>query len=148
MITKSTRTVKMTMAPVVGPPAAKIAKKLTAKIKSELKKRNIRVVKGKTGYNMRGYVVSSSEGSGAKLAYIWDLRNKAGRRKHRISGEKTVAGGKACQSMGGVNDRVVNAIAIDTAEKLAGWLGNKNGGAVRTASKKQGRTKRANRIFL
>ena len=136
MITKSTRTVKLAMAPVVGPPSA-IARKIRAKITSELKKRNIRVIKGKTGYKMRGYVVSSSEGSGAKLAYIWDLRNKAGRRKHRISGEKTVTGGKASNPWSGVNNKIVNAIAVDTAEQLASWLGNKNGGSVRTASKRR-----------
>ncbi|MCF6198199.1 MAG: hypothetical protein L3J67_02165 [Hyphomicrobiaceae bacterium] len=145
MITRSAKPVRMTMAPVVGPPAA-IAKKLNARIASELKKRNIKVVRGKTGYNMRGYVVSSSEGSGAKLAYIWDLRNKAGHRKHRITGEKTVAGGRSKNPWAGVNDRIVNAIAVDTAEQLAGWLGNKNGGAVRTASTRRLRSKRANHI--
>ncbi len=145
MITRSVKPVKMVLAPVVGPPSA-IAKKLKAKIVLELRKRNIRVVKGKAGYKMRGYVVSSSEGAGAKLAYIWDLRNKAGRRKHRITGEKTVAGGQSKNPWAGVNDRTVNAIAVDTAEQLAGWLGNKNGGAVKTASSSKGRVKRANHI--
>ena len=145
MITRSAKPVKMTMAPVVGPPSA-IAKKLSARISSELKKRNIKVVKGKTGYNMRGYVVSSSEGRGAKLAYIWDLRNRAGRRKHRIIGEKIVTSGRCKNAWAGVNDKIVNAIAVDTAEQLAAWLGHKNGGAVRTASTRSMRTKRANHI--
>ena len=134
MITKSARPVSMAMAPVVGPPSA-IAKKLKSKIAGELKKRNIRLVKGKSRYNMRGYVVSSAEGRGAKLAYIWDLRNKAGRRQHRISGEKSVTGGRTKNAWSGVNDRVLDDIARDTAEKMAVWLGNKNGGAVKTASK-------------
>ncbi len=133
MITKSTRTVKVAMAPVVGPPS-KIARKLTAKIKSELKKRNIRVVKGKSAYKMRGYVVSSSEGSGAKLAYIWDLNNKAGRKQTRISGEKTVSTGSSEDPWKGVKDQVIAGIARDTAEQLAGWLVKKNGGVVKTAA--------------
>ena len=139
MITKSAQPVKLAMAPVLGPPA-EVAKKLTAKIKNQLEKRNIRVIKGKAAYNMRGYVVSSSDGAGgAKLAYIWDLRNRAGRRQHRISGEKRSAGGKAWNS---VSDRILDAIASDTAEQMASWLGHKNGGAVKTASRSRARSGR------
>ena len=139
---RPTKTVSVGMAPVVGPPSA-VAKKLTKKIASELKKRNINVIKGKSRYKMRGYVVSSSEESGAKLAYIWDLNNKAGRRQHRITGEKTVSGGNGKNPWKGVNDRVIAAIASDTADQLAGYMVKKNGGAVKTASAPRRRSSRA-----
>ena len=141
---RPTKAVSIAMAPIVGPPSG-VAKKLTVKIASELKKRNINVVKSKSGYNMRGYVVSSSEDTGAKLAYIWDLNNKAGRRQTRISGEKTVAGGKGSDPWKGVNNTIIAAIASDTADQLAGWMVTKNGGtrSAKKAPAKRVRTARA-----
>lgn len=144
-LTRPAKAVSIAMAPIVGPPS-RIAKKLTSRIAGELKKRNINVVKSKSGYKMRGYVVSSSEGNGAKLAYIWDLNNKAGRRKHRISGEKNVSGVKGANPWGGVNDKVIQLIARDTANQVAGWLVRKNGGSVKTASSGPRKKLRANRI--
>ena len=83
---------------------------------------------------MRGYVVSSSEAKGAKLAYIWDLNNKAGRKQTRISGEKTVSTGSSDDPWKDVKDQAIAGIASDTAEQLAGWLVKKNGGVVKTAT--------------
>ena len=103
-MSRPTKTVAIKMAAIVGPPST-VAGKLTKKITSELKKRNINVIKGKAGYNMRGYVVSSSEAKGAKLAYIWDLKNKAGRKQTRILGEKTVSTGTSDDPWKGVNDQ-------------------------------------------
>ena len=144
-LTRPTKTVTIKMATIVGPPA-NVSKKLTSKITRELKKRNIKVVAGKAGYKMRGYVVSSSEAKGAKLAYIWDLNNKAGRKQTRISGEKTISGSSGKNPWTGVNDRVIAGIASDTADQLAGWLVKKNGGVVRTASTRPSKKLRANRI--
>ncbi len=129
--TRPTKTVAIKMASIIGPPS-NVASKLTTKITSELKKRNIKVIKGKAGYNMRGYVVSSSEEKGAKLAYIWDLNNKAGRKQTRITGEKTVSTRSGGDPWKGVNDKILTAIASDTADQLAGWLVKKNGGVVAT----------------
>ncbi len=126
-LARPAKTVTLAMAPIVGPPAG-ISKKLTAKISSELQKRNIRVINGKGAYKMRGYVVSSSEGKGAKLAYLWDLDNKAGKRQTRISGEKTVSGGDGKDPWKGVNDSIIAAIAGDTAGQLADWMVKKKGG--------------------
>ncbi len=131
--TRPNKPVAIKLAAIVGPPAS-VSRKLTSKIASELKKRNINVIKGKAGYNMRGYVVSSSEDKGAKLAYIWDLNNKAGRKQTRISGEKNISGSTSDNPWKGVNDRVIAGIASDTADQLAGWLVKKNGGVVKTAT--------------
>ncbi len=125
------------MAPIVGPPSG-VSRKLTSKIAGELKKRNIKVIKGKTGYKMRGYVVSSTEGHRAKLAYIWDLQNKAGKRQHRISGERSVANSRGADPWHGVNDQVIQAIAKDTARQVAGWMTKRNGGGVQTHNKLRG----------
>jgi len=143
--TRPTKTVAIKMAAIVGPPSD-VARKLTKKITSELKKRNIKVIKGKAGYNMRGYVVSSSEDKGAKLAYIWDLNNKAGRKQTRISGEKSISGSRGKNPWKGVNDRVIAGIASDTADQLAGWLVKKKGGVVRTARATPQQKLRANRV--
>ncbi|MCP4934021.1 MAG: hypothetical protein GY927_07395 [bacterium] len=144
-MSRPTKTVAIKMAAIVGPPS-NVASKLTRKITSELKKRNINVIKGKAGYNMRGYVVSSSEEKGAKLAYIWDLKNKAGRKQTRISGEKTVSTGTGDNPWKGVNDQVIAAVASDTADQLAVWLVKKNGGVVKTATRSPGgKVRTANR---
>ncbi len=132
-MSRPTKTVAIKMAAIIGPPS-NVASKLTKKITSELKKRNINVIKGKAGYNMRGYVVSSSEAKGAKLAYIWDLKNRAGRKQTRISGEKTVSTGTSDNPWKGINDQVIAAVASDTADQLAGWLVKKNGGVIKTAT--------------
>ena len=138
---RSAKPISLAMSPIIGPPSP-VAKKLTRKITGELKKRNINVTKGKAGYNMRGYLVSSSEGAGAKLAYIWDLNNKAGKRQTRIAGEKTVSGGKSTDPWGGVNDQILSSIASTTADQLAIWIIKKNGGVVNTAALKKQRARR------
>ncbi len=147
---RPTKAVSISMAAPVGPPS-NVSRKLNAKIVAELKRRNINVIHGKAGYNMRGYVVSSSEGSGAKLAYIWDLNNKSGRKQTRITGEKSLAGSRGSDPWAGVDDQVIAAIASDTADQLAGWLVKKNGGVARTVSTRTASTGiarklRANRI--
>ncbi len=137
------KAVSLTLAPIVGPPSA-IAKKLNSKIVSELARRNINVVKKKKApYKMRGYVVSSAEGNGAKLAYIWDLNNKAGRRQTRITGEKNIYNDKGANPWKGVNDKVIASIAKDTANQLAGWMAKKDGSAANVAGK--GRIPRSSR---
>jgi hypothetical protein len=144
VIARPSKPVSIALAPIVGPPS-NVAKKLNVKIVSELKRRNINVIKGKTHYKMRGYVVSSSEGNSAKLAYIWDLNNKAGRRQTRITGEKSVYNDKGANPWKGVNDKVISAIAKDTANQLAGWMAKKNGGTVATQKLRANRIPRSSR---
>ena len=138
------KAVSIALSPIVGPPAH-VAKKLNAKIIHELKRRNMNVVKAKAGYKMRGYVVSSAEGSSARLAWIWDLNNRAGRRQTRIKGEKSVYNDKGADPWKGVNDKVLDAIAKDTANQLAGWMVNRHGGA-KTASRRAPVNTRTGRI--
>jgi hypothetical protein len=117
---KPAKRVSLAMSPIMGPPKA-VAGKLSKRIARELKKRNINVIKGKAKYNMRGYVAASSEAKGGKLAYIWDLNNKAGKRQHRISGEENVSA-RGGNPWAGISDKTLNRIASKTAKQMAGWI--------------------------
>jgi len=109
-------------APIIGPPA-KISKDLTKQISAAAKEQNISVVPtSEAVYTVRGYLTASPEGKNQKLAYIWDVTEKSGKRVHRVVGEQIVPGRPGAQAWSLVDQKTLNAIATKTVADLGAWL--------------------------
>lgn len=138
------RAVAINLSPIIGAPGT-VTGKLSQKLESELANRNINVVKGQASYKLRGIVSALSENKLAKIAYIWDLNDGAGKRQQRIAGEAIASPGSATDPWAGVSDRVLSEIASTTAEQLASWIA-KNGGGLAAANAPAAPSVAANRI--
>ncbi len=109
------------LAPIIGAPA-KVSKDLTTELNVAAEKRNIPVIAGGGAtYTLQGYLATSPEGKGYKLAYIWDVTDKMGRRVHRILGEQLVPK-KGANPWAGVDQQTVRLISAKTMSDLAEWL--------------------------
>ncbi|MGI9385511.1 MAG: hypothetical protein ACR2PO_20355 [Methyloligellaceae bacterium] len=114
----------MTFAPVIGAPAT-VSRRLTAELTTAARQRRVRVVANtdkSAAYTIRGYLATSPDQRGSKVAYIWDVTDTAGKRVHRITGEQIVPAEPGGDPWAGVDSDVLNRIAGKTATNLAAWL--------------------------
>jgi hypothetical protein len=123
---------------VIGPPET-VSKQLQAQLTADLERQNIRVAKSpgeSAQYTLRGYVVSSldKKSSRAKISYIWDVTDGAGKGVHRVSGEEAAPAGNNPDPWTAVTGPVVEAISGKTAGSLATWLPSQGAPAVATAT--------------
>lgn len=120
--------------PVIGAPP-QVSSQLTSALTVSATKRKIPIFdsKGnknaKADYSLHGFLVASPDQKGTKLSYIWDIRDKAGKRQYRIRGEEMVAGKKSKDPWKNITPQAINAIAEQTTAKLAAWLPKQNKGA-------------------
>jgi hypothetical protein len=126
----TTRPAQVAIAPVIGPPDT-VSKQLQAQLAGDLEKQNIRVAKSageSAQYTLRGYVVSSidKKGSRAKISYIWDVTDAAGKGVHRVSGEESAPSGNSHDPWTAVTGPVVEAITSKTVTSLTAWLPNQS----------------------
>lgn len=122
---RATQPSPVTFAPIIGAPAG-ISKQLTGQLKSAAQSRDIPVVSGRSAaYTVRGYLATSPDRRGSKLAYIWDVTDKAGKRVHRITGEEIVPAKSGADPWSGVSQSALRNIASKTASGLASWLPRK-----------------------
>lgn len=122
----SIRPAQVAIAPVIGPPET-VSKQLQAQLSGDLEKQNIRVAKSpgeSAQYTLRGYVVSSldKKGSRAKISYIWDVTDAAGKGVHRVSGEESAPAGNSQDPWTAVTGPVVEAITSKTVTSLTAWI--------------------------
>lgn len=114
---------KIQIAPVIGSPDA-VAKSLQTELASAMGRNGLTVATSTNAtseYVLRGYIVAARERTKAKISYIWDVTDQAGKRVHRITGEEDVAGaGK--DPWAAVTPPVVQSIADKTARQVASWL--------------------------
>jgi hypothetical protein len=115
-----------------------VSRELQNQLTADIERQNIRVAKAPTDkaeYTLRGYVVSSLEkkGSKAKISYIWDVTDGAGKGVHRVSGEETVAAGKSKDPWTAVSPAVIQAIATKTVSSVTAWLPTGGSPAVASA---------------
>ena len=82
---------KVGIAPIVGTPP-QVAQDLTDALVTAGKDRNVTLIPGtgKAPYTLRGYLVASSEKSGSKISYIWDVTDAQGTRVTRVSGDEMI----------------------------------------------------------
>lgn len=120
----TTAPASVTFAPVIGAPAS-VSRRLTAELTTAARQRRVRVVSAtdkSAAYTIRGYLATSPDQRGSKLAYIWDVTDTAGKRVHRITGEQIVSAEPGGDPWAGVDTDALNKIASKTATNLAAWL--------------------------
>ena len=119
----ATQTAKIQIAPVIGSPD-NVARDLQSQLATSIGRNGIQVATATnaTGeYVVRGYIVAAREKTKAKISYIWDITDQAGKRVHRITGEELIAGaGK--DPWAAVTAPVVQSIADKTSKQIASWL--------------------------
>ena len=113
-------------------PSDKLEKSLKAELGNAARQRNVTVVPSGGAYTVRGYLSTSPDGANYKVAYIWDVLDKSGKRVHRILGEQAVPK-KGSNPWAGVNQQALSAISAKTMTDLAKWL-PKQSGSARTAA--------------
>lgn len=119
----ATQTAKIQIAPVIGSPD-NVARDLQSQLASSIGHNGIQVATAANApseYVVRGYIVAAREKTKAKISYIWDITDQAGKRVHRITGEEVIAGaGK--DPWAAVTPPVVQSIADKTSKQIASWL--------------------------
>jgi hypothetical protein len=119
----SAKTAKIQIAPVIGSPE-NVARDLQTELASAIGRNGLTVATSTdvtSEYVLRGYIVAAREKTKAKISYIWDVTDQAGKRVHRITGEEVVAGaGK--DPWAAVTPAVVQSISDKTAKQIATWL--------------------------
>lgn len=114
-------------APVIGAPA-QVSAPLNARLAVRARERGINLIQNSDSgatHILRGYFSTISDGSETTVIYVWDVTDPGGTRVHRIQGQvRSGAGGGGWAS---VDARTMEAIADQTIDQLAGWLGSSQG---------------------
>ncbi len=113
------------LAPVIGAPKT-ISGPLMTSLKAAMAASKIPLVEkgAEAAYKLRGYMaaIPPKSGSQMKVAYIWDVMDKAKKRVHRIKGHEVVPFKNAKKPWSNVSSGVIQAIATKTVTQLAQWL--------------------------
>ncbi|RWE65493.1 hypothetical protein [Mesorhizobium sp.] len=120
---------RLQVAPIVGA-SVDAAAPLTAELQTRAKQRGLTLV-GSTDQTathvLKGYFSTMSEGKDTTVIYVWDIYDPSGNRLHRINGQQkapTVGSGEGWPA---VAPATMQAIADQTIDQFAAWLGS--GGA-------------------
>lgn len=114
----------VTFAPIIGAPG-NVSSELSGQLAEEAKKNEIPVITEKgqpSEYTVRGYLAASKDKNSNKLAYIWDVTDKSGKRVHRILGEETAPAKQGGDAWASFDQAALQKIAAKTAGDLAQWL--------------------------
>ncbi|BAB49752.1 msr2684 [Mesorhizobium japonicum MAFF 303099] len=81
---------------------------------------------------LKGYFSAISEGKDTTVIYVWDVYDPSGNRLHRINGQMKApsvnsAAGAGADSWKGVSPATMQAIADQTIDQFAAFLGGKAG---------------------
>ncbi len=132
---------KVAIAPIVGTPP-QVAQDLTDALVTAGKDRNLTLIPGtgKANYTLRGYLVASSEKTGSKISYIWDVTDAQGARVTRVSGDEVIATRSGSDPWSGVDGAAIRSIAGKTTSQLAASLPKGGGSAPPVAAVSEGST--------
>ena len=117
-------TAPISFAPIIGAPT-NVSSQLSGQLVAQAQKQNIPVIteKGKGAeYTVRGYLAASQDRKNNKLAYIWDVTDKSGKRVHRILGEEVTPAKPGRDAWSTFDQAALQKIATKTATDLASWL--------------------------
>ncbi|MER8747837.1 hypothetical protein NKH57_00885 [Mesorhizobium sp. M1050] len=125
---------RLQIAPIVGA-SVEAATPLTAELQTRARQRGITLAGSAdqtATHVLKGYFSTMSEGTDTTVIYVWDVYDPAGNRLHRINGQQkapSVSGGAsgAGDSWKGVSPATMQAIADQTIDQFAAWLGGKAG---------------------
>jgi hypothetical protein len=72
-------------------------------------------------YTIRGYLVAAPDPKGTKLSYIWDVSDRANKRK-RFQGEELIEGKKGGDPWAAVDDTAMQKVAIRAIEEISAYV--------------------------
>lgn len=114
----------ISFAPIIGAPS-NVSAQLSGELIAQAQKQKITVVTGAdkpADYTVRGYLAASQDQKSNKLAYIWDVTDKTGKRVHRILGEEVTPAKRGRDAWATFDQPALQKIAAKTATDLATWL--------------------------
>ena len=125
---------RLQIAPIVGA-SVDAATPLTAELQARARQRGITLAGSADQtptHVLKGYFSTMSEGTDTTVIYVWDVYDPAGNRLHRINGQQKAPSVKSGDSGGsdswkGVSPATMQAIADQTIDQFAAWLGGKAG---------------------
>jgi len=126
---------KIAVAPIIGT-TPQVAQQLSDALVAAGSDRGLTIVPegSKANYTLRGYLIATTEGKGAKVTYIWDVNDASGQRVARVSGEEVVAGRAGADPWANVDAAAIRSIAGKTASQLAASMPHGNGSASAVAA--------------
>jgi hypothetical protein len=111
----------VTFAPVIGAPK-EVSVKMNELLVATAGQKSMPVVPPKDAeYTIRGYLVAAPDPKGTKLSYIWDVSDKANKRK-RIQGDELIEGKKGGDPWAAVNDAAMQRVAAKAIEDIAAYI--------------------------
>lgn len=120
---------RLQVAPIVGA-SVEAATPLTAALQTRAKQRGITLA-GSAGQTpthvLKGYFSTMSEGKDTTVIYVWDVYDPAGNRLHRINGQQKAASVNGGEGWAAVAPETMQAIADQTIDQFATWLGGQTG---------------------
>jgi hypothetical protein len=120
-LVQQAQTKPVTFAPVIGAPA-KVSTKINELLVASAGQKNMPVVSPKEAeYTVRGYLVAAPDPKGTKLSYIWDVSDKANKRK-RIQGEELIEGKKGGDPWAVVDEAAMQRVALKAIEDISAYL--------------------------
>ncbi|MER9655592.1 hypothetical protein NKJ26_19065 [Mesorhizobium sp. M0152] len=125
---------RLQIAPIVGA-SVEAATPLTAELQTRARQRGITLAGSADQtptHVLKGYFSAMSEGKNTTIIYVWDVYDPAGNRLHRINGQQKAPSVNSADSGGGdswkaVAPATMQAIADQTIDQFAAWLGGKAG---------------------
>ncbi|MER9300611.1 hypothetical protein NKI38_29705 [Mesorhizobium sp. M0621] len=125
---------RLQIAPIVGA-SVEAATPLTAELQTRARQRGITLAGSADAaatHVLKGYFSTMSEGADTTVIYVWDVYDPAGNRLHRINGQQKAPSVNSGGSGGGdswkaVSPATMQAIADQTIDQFAAWLGGKAG---------------------
>ena len=126
---------KIAVAPIIGT-TPQIAQQLSDALVAAGNDRGLTIVAegSKANYTLRGYLIATNEGKGAKVTYIWDVNDAGGQRVARVSGDEVVAGRTGGDPWANVDAAAIRSIAGKTASQLAASMPHGGGSASAVAA--------------
>ncbi|RWM21052.1 MAG: hypothetical protein E5X53_04525 [Mesorhizobium sp.] len=120
---------RLQVAPIVGA-SVEAATPLTAELQTRAKQRGITLA-GSAGQTpthvLKGYFSTMSEGKDTTVIYVWDVYDPAGNRLHRINGQHKAPSVNDSEGWAAVAPETMQAIADQTIDQFAAWLGGQAG---------------------
>ncbi len=126
---------KIALAPVIGT-TPQVAQQLSDALVAAGSERGLTIVPAgsKANYTLRGYLIATNEGKGAKITYIWDVNDAGGQRVARVSGDEIVPGRAGADPWANVDSAAIRSIAGKTASQLAASMPRGGGSASAVAA--------------
>lgn len=123
---------RLQIAPIVGA-SVEAATPLTAELQTRARQRGITLAGSAdqtATHVLKGYFSAISEGKDTTVIYVWDVYDPSGNRLHRINGQMkapSVTSGAGADSWKAVSPATMQAIADQTIDQFAAFLGGKAG---------------------